>query len=135
MTGIKKLTCFRIDSFNAVKEFLEGSRTLSGGKPFLFCQSTWLQRQNMDDIFIDRFGNLATDFDNEGKLIYVKIKEVEHMTTARQLYGGYPVSATDPEATWPIRKRNSCGESTTASRTKATCSTRRTPIEKSATAP
>ncbi|RYP29130.1 hypothetical protein DL767_006900 [Monosporascus sp. MG133] len=45
------------ESFEAVRDFLQGSRTLPDGKPFLFCNSNWLQRWTMNDPVRDPRGN------------------------------------------------------------------------------
>jgi hypothetical protein len=78
-----------------VADFLEGSRTLSK-KPYLFCQSTWLEAKTMDDTWIDQYGLDEHKEDSNGFPLpeLYKNREIQYMidTLAQSPAGSIPVS-------------------------------------------
>lgn len=73
------LTQFYPASFEAVRDFIEGKIQITGGKPYLYCNSDWLTRFTMQDEWLNDEGQPELRTDEQGIPYYVRNKNVEHM--------------------------------------------------------
>jgi hypothetical protein len=70
------------DNFQAIANFLEGTTPMNP-KPYLFCQSTWLQKQTMNDVWLNPSGHQEAKFDDNGQLSLYKNRDVQYMVDKR----------------------------------------------------
>lgn len=61
-------------NYQAVLNFLENGRQWNGQKPYLFCDSTWVEKKEMTDDAFDANGNVL--YTDPQKTMPLKIRDV-----------------------------------------------------------
>jgi hypothetical protein len=80
--------------FERVRDWLNNGGDINGARPWLFCNSNWLVRENMNDQARDNQGKLITNNNNQPALIhdfpaYTAMQEEMFEANGRQTI--YPV--------------------------------------------
>lgn len=79
--------------YEQVRGFLTQGGGVNGGKPYLLCSDTWLEKQNLNSDALDHEGQQFPADDLSGRP--AQIRDVgEYMQVRRESAGNTPVSST-----------------------------------------